>query len=484
MTISNKLGKFVLVSALALGMVGATAAMSPQTASAAATSTKAVEPRAGIEILANGKATVDGSAYDGLTLTTGHVTNGVLNFHYTGQAFGAAINHPSSLAVLVPEALQPLFASSDFAEKYVENANFSSGSTHHQYTADEITVSEDGSTLFFKNPNVSFLISEDIDINFTVDLGQAVTDNNIRIADDADSYPFTVVFTDATSLEQLDWSLFPQSQTTTVPLGTTQLDPGYHLFKAPSVRPVSDQDTEVEGVAIPNAEVRVYRGSTQLGTTTADESGFYSITIPKQNADVTLTVVQNAGLGDSQKAQVVVSHAEVGLTTPSITKPVKASDRVIKGTNGAAGNQIFIVRDGKVIGSDYVHSSGSWEVTLNDGVKLSADDAIGAYQQNSAGDKSETAYVGVEAADGIPAPQVTVPVTVGDTFISGTGTTDGNTITIKNLSKGWTVTTKVENSKWGVGISQTLEAYDVLQVTESDGAGTVSAPTTVPVHDV
>ena len=56
MTISNKLGKFVLVSALALGMVGATAAMSPQTASAAATSTKAVEPRAGIEILANGKA--------------------------------------------------------------------------------------------------------------------------------------------------------------------------------------------------------------------------------------------------------------------------------------------------------------------------------------------------------------------------------------------------------------------------------------------
>lgn len=474
MSISNKLGKLVLASTLALGMVGAGSVAGTQTASAATTISKKADLGVGIQFLANGKGTVDGSAYDGLTLTSSNNTSGTLNFHYSGQAFGIGINHESSLAVQIPAALQPLFSSPDFAEKYIQNASFVSGSNNHQYTQDKIKVSGDGSTLFIQNPQNSFLIAENIAINFNIDIGQAVSDTNIRIADDTNDYPFTMAFTDATSWTQLDWSIFPQDQTSTVTLGTDQLDPGYKLFKAPNVQPVNDQDTEVRGVAIPNAAVRVYRGRTLLGTTNADDAGYYSIEIPKQNADVTLTVVQNAGLGDSQSAQVVVSHEASELAKPTITQPVTAGDQVVKGTGATAGNQVFLVRNGTVIGSDYVHTNGSWEITLNEGVTLTAEDAIGVYQQNSSGDKSDTAYVGVKEAATveIPAPGVGLMSIDMDT-LTGTGTTDGNTITVKKQSSGETWTTTVKEGKWSVKTGN-LSEYTILLVTESDAAGNKS----------
>ncbi|EOO81494.1 hypothetical protein IGY_05831, partial [Bacillus cereus K-5975c] len=146
-------------------------------------------------------------------------------------------------------------------------------------------------------------------------------------------------------------------------------------------------------------KVIVKAGDQEIGTGVADETGSYSIAIPKQKAGTKLQVTASNSAGTSEVTEVTVQATQ--LKAPQVNK-VKDTDEKVTG-QGEANAEILVVFDMKVIGSGKIDDTGYFNVPIpkqSGGTKL-------VIVTHKDGIQSAPLEVTVQATETIPeAPKV------------------------------------------------------------------------------
>ncbi|EPI02336.1 hypothetical protein D920_00380, partial [Enterococcus faecalis 13-SD-W-01] len=229
--------------------------------------TSEISPRA-FNVYTSGEMDATG-AINGLQLQGNNtVTTGEINFSYDGEfVLGVAAGDETDFVFSVPDELAPLVNSENF-KKYINGEFHVSGlaiPVDYTYVQNDITVENDGHTIRFRNPRASYLLYAHVDVDLTINLGQAVTDTGIRIpdAENNTTYDFNgaVIGRD----EVIDWDIIGENNAA-FSLPTYQLDPGWELInQIPTIEPVTDQDTVVSGRGVPGAAIQVKVGDVVIG---------------------------------------------------------------------------------------------------------------------------------------------------------------------------------------------------------------------------
>lgn len=417
---SSKLVNLVLVSSTVLGMVvtaGTSTAMAAAKTSADTSSVmtkKDNSPR--IDYQTSGTLAASGTAMDGLELIAGNqVTRGTLHMKYDVKSF-AALNwqEHTVTTIKLPREFNA-FAKDGSLLKYISSANFNYTSSintiNHSYTSNEMhiekdTQSDDTYLLKFDNPTVTGIgLNVQMHVEFDLNLGDMVTDTGVRIPDayDKSAYHLASTITDKDNAGIIDWHLVGNTNgATTIPIW--QLDPGYDILKqAPTIHnPIYDTDTVVTGSGIPGAKVTLRQGiekdSPIIGTGEVDASGVYSITIPAQNAGVTISATQNAGFGESPNTTAMVQHKAGKIPAPIVDRLHPNSVKELTGTGTYPGNTITVKNadNGKsvttVVGPDKKFTvtvgAGFWDVY----------NMLEVTESNTSGEVSEVARVTITDA--------------------------------------------------------------------------------------
>ncbi|MBC2675184.1 beta strand repeat-containing protein [Listeria booriae] len=253
-------------------------------------------------------------------------------------------------------------------------------------------------------------------------------------------------------------------------LATTTVIQG--TVAAPTISAVTTDDTTVKGTGIKGATVTVTIGS-QDYTATVDQSGNYSVTIPKQAVGTEITAKQTVNSKTSDSVSTTVTQGTVAAPTIGA---VTTDDTTVKGT-GINGATVTVT----VGGQDYTAtvSGGEYSVTIP---KQAFGTEIKAKQTLNSQTSSD---VTTTVTQGTVAPPTINPVTTDDQVVKGTGI-NGATVTVMIGSQEYTAT--VTNNEYSVAIpkqssgtiisaKQTLNSKTSNIATTIVGQGTVAAPT-------
>ncbi|MCD6631481.1 Ig-like domain-containing protein [Lactococcus cremoris] len=144
------------------------------------------------------------------------------------------------------------------------------------------------------------------------------------------------------------------------------------------------------------------------------------------------------------------------------------TDTTISGT-GVPGAKIEIYAGGKLIATDYVGTKGTYHITVpkqNEGV------TIEVRQNTGVGWSTAATTIVQHKVSEIPAPKVN-PIHEGDTVVTGTGHTPGNTIIITDSSGQEIGRGSVDSAgKYSITLTSSQPAYSILNVVETDGKDT------------
>ncbi|MBC1273514.1 Ig-like domain-containing protein, partial [Listeria booriae] len=242
---------------------------------------------------------------------------------------------------------------------------------------------------------------------------------------------------------------------------------------APTISAVTTDDTTVKGTGIKGATVTVTIGS-QNYTATVDQSGNYSVTIPKQAVGTEITAKQTVNSKTSDSVSTTVTQGTV--VAPTIGA-VTTDDTTVKGT-GIKGATVTVT----IGGQDYtatVDQSGNYSVTVPKQVFGTEIKAKQTLNSKTSSDVTTT------VTQGTVAPPTINPVTTDDQVVKGTGI-NGATVTVMIGSQEYTAT--VTNNEYSVAIpkqssgtiisaKQTLNNKTSSIATTTVGQGTVAAPT-------
>ncbi|MBC2284268.1 hypothetical protein HCB69_07755 [Listeria booriae] len=244
------------------------------------------------------------------------------------------------------------------------------------------------------------------------------------------------------------------------------------IVAAPTISAVTSDDTTVKGTGIKGATVTVTIGS-QDYTATVDQSGNYSVTIPKQAVGTQISAKQTLNSQTSSSVSTTVTQGTVAAPTIGA---VTTDDTAVKGT-GINGATVTVT----VGGQDYTAtvSGGEYSVTIP---KQAFGTEIKAKQTLNSQTSSD---VTTTVTQGTVAPPTINPVTTDDQVVKGTGI-NGATVTVMIGSQEYTAT--VNNNEYSVAIpkqssgtiisaKQTLNNKTSSIATTTVGQGTVAAPT-------
>jgi len=152
----------------------------------------------------------------------------------------------------------------------------------------------------------------------------------------------------------------------------------------PTAKPLSIYSTAVTGTAAPRATINVMKGTTQLGTATADSSGNYSVTIPKQSAGTVINVTStetNKRVSDPTNVTVTSSASltinnvysnqtyVTGTAEPGAMVTIKNSMGTVLGSTKASPDGLYFVElyrplsAGTIITGEAVSTSGTKTAT-------------------------------------------------------------------------------------------------------------------------
>lgn len=468
--------------------VDAVAAPAPAAAEAVmAPLAVAADPEGGIggSFFANGTVTASGTAVNGLKRNADGTYTGVITLDYSGSTLGLDAT-TSKYVIKVPAELSPLILQADKSDI---TGSFTGGflATPHPYTASDFTITQDtdGSAIItFSNPTMVTVAYAPVDITVNLNIGDMVNKSGMVIDPSDSNYSFDAAVVLPTSI--IDWDVFSNWASTTT-LQTNHLMPAevsQGIQKPYVVQPVEDNDTVVSGTGVPGASVKVYNEDrmTTLGVGTVNSNGYYSVTIPLQKQGTVLNVTQTtAADGESEVTTVTVRHAPVALQQPTIS-PLYSGETTVSGSaNNTPGTQITISDQSKnVLGYGYTDANGLYSIDINRALR--AGEIISAVASNGT-DQSSPAERGVlEATEvSIAAPHVN-DVYDGETIVTGTGQTAGDTIIIQNAAR-QTIGTGTINSDrtWNVGVNTILEEGDIIYAIESDSKGNSSPDTAAAV---
>lgn len=173
---------------------------------------------------------------------------------------------------------------------------------------------------------------------------------------------------------------------------------------------VSDKSSIIKGQTTPGATVVVKNGDKVIGEAVADENGHYSIKMPKQEADTTLTLVVATKDGQSTTTEVKVADK----TAPKVSK-IKASNKSNKITvKTEKGATIKVTINGKTY-TKKADKDGTYTFTI---AHLKGNAKFKVVVTDKAGNKTvQTGKVKDQVA---PAkPKVTTKVTASTKVVKG-----------------------------------------------------------------
>ncbi len=244
----------------------------------------------------------------------------------------------------------------------------------------------------------------------------------------------------------------------------------------PRVNGVSDAATSVSGTTEAYAKVTVKRGSTVIGTHSADSKGAFKVSIAKQKAGTVLSVYAEDG-AHNKSATVTVKVLD--RTAPGLPKVNAVSDAAtsVSGTTEAYA-KVTVKRGSTVIGTHSADSKGAFKVSI---AKQKSGTVLSVYAEDAAHNKSATATVKVVDRT---APARPVVSTFGDnqTTISGKAE-PGSTVTIKygRTVLGHSIVTS--KGTFSVKIAHKQRAGTTLMAYAKDRAGNQSSGKAFKVAD-
>jgi len=165
-------------------------------------------------------------------------------------------------------------------------------------------------------------------------------------------------------------------------------------------------ETMIIGTAEAGATVSVKRSESEIGTATADETtGTYMVTLSDgvtlAEADVLSITATAPDKTESNATSVTVAAALVRTTQPTVMEMVRAGETMISGTTDAE-SFVCVMRDGTVIGTAIADETGTYTVTLNDGVTLAEGDEFSIIAKAPDKAMSEAVSVTVVEAEVTP----------------------------------------------------------------------------------
>lgn len=184
---------------------------------------------------------------------------------------------------------------------------------------------------------------------------------------------------------------------------------------APKANSVKDHDKKVTGKAEAGSKVTVKKGSSTLGSASADKYGKFTVSLKyAQKAGTVLDINATDKAGNiSKTAKVTV----LDKTAPSVPKvnSVKNSDKKITGT-AEAGSKITVKRGSTILGTATSAKDGKFTVTIKSAQK--AGTVLYVTAKDKAGNTSKAAKITVKDKTPPKTPSVN-KVTSSSTKVTG-----------------------------------------------------------------
>ncbi|WKF85122.1 Ig-like domain-containing protein [Lacticaseibacillus pantheris] len=276
--------------------------------------------------------------------------------------------------------------------------------------------------------------------------------------------------------------------------GTVTSNPSVAVVEKPAVteihapaldRPVYTTATTVtgKGSTAGNTISLTDQDGAPLGTATVNDDLTFTVELTRalKEGDDILATESNGTVTSNPSVAVVETQVTTELHAPVLDRPVYANATTVTGTGTVAGNTINITdQDGKTVGTTKVNDDLTFSVPLNRQLK-EGDDLLAT---ETDGNKTSSPSVAVvQAVPSIDAPTIN-DLNEGDTTVTGTGSTPGNTIIVID-NDGHTIGTSTvgNDGKYSVTVSQPLVGGDTISVEESNGTVT-SAPASKVVKAV
>lgn len=264
--------------------------------------------------------------------------------------------------------------------------------------------------------------------------------------------------------------------------------------------PTNDTRPTISGTAEANTTVRIYDGTTLVGTVTADANGNW--TLPQTSAPLAegahnLTVTATDAAGNTSAPSPILT-LNVDLTPPTAPAglAVIANGTQVTGTAEAGSTVTITTSTGTVLGTAVVDGNGNFSASINP--PQNGGESLIVYATDRAGNAGVTTSV-IAPITTIPdAPVLTTlndnvgtvtgnltnGKTTDDTTPSLSGTAQPNaTITLYNNGVAMGTVTADVNGNWSFTTPVLSEGPHTFTATASNGSGTspISTPTTVIV---
>ncbi|MFK3663528.1 Ig-like domain-containing protein, partial [Scandinavium sp. NPDC088450] len=113
-----------------------------------------------------------------------------------------------------------------------------------------------------------------------------------------------------------------------------------------SGQPTDETKPVLQGTAEKNGTVRLYEGSTQIGTATADDTGLWNITVNKAlsgdgDHSLTATSALTSQLPESDPSEAFILHLDTVAEVPVITRVQDSSGNLVNGQDAPGGEVDF-----------------------------------------------------------------------------------------------------------------------------------------------
>ncbi|MEJ7429664.1 Ig-like domain-containing protein [Staphylococcus warneri] len=254
--------------------------------------------------------------------------------------------------------------------------------------------------------------------------------------------------------------------------------------EAPTVNPVTSDDTQITGKAEPNSTVTVTfpDGNTASGTT--DEDGNYTITIPT-NEDLkggeALPVTSTDKAGNTSAPATTTVTDTTAPTAPSVN-PVTSDDTQITGKAEPGSTVTVTFPDGKTASST-TDADGNYVINIPSSEDLKGGEELPVTATDKAGNTSDKATTVVTDTTAPTVPSVN-PVTSDDTQITGKAEPNSTvTVTFPDGTKASGTKDADGNYVIDIPANEDLKGGETLPVTATDKDGNESQPSTTVVTD-
>ncbi|MEK5199305.1 Ig-like domain-containing protein [Staphylococcus sp. FSL H8-0121] len=253
---------------------------------------------------------------------------------------------------------------------------------------------------------------------------------------------------------------------------------------APTVNPVTSDDTQITGKAEPNSTVTVTFPDGKTASATTDADGNYVINIPssedlKGGETLPVTSTDKAG-NTSDKATTTVTDTTAP-TVPSVN-PVTSDDTQITG-KAEPGSTVTVTFPDGTTATGTADADGNYVIDIPSNEDLKGGETLPVTSTDKDGNESDPATTVVTDTTAPDAPTIN-PVTSDDTQITGKAEPNSTvTVTFPDGTTASATTDADGNYVINIPTGEELKGGDHIGVTATDADGNISPSTDGTVID-